>query len=170
MLKKDSYYILPDGEYLIESLSQLGIIMDKYKTSQMGQALKRVFHGEYSIEDSVSLAKKEIGEVFESSKDKTPEMDINIGVFGEVVGICPLCGGNVIRTKFGYGCSSYRENGCKFSINKSICKRVISVSNVKMLLATGKTSKIQGFTSKNGNSFDAVLKLDENSRVVFDFN
>jgi hypothetical protein len=39
-----------------------------------------------------------------------------------------------------------------------------------MLLATGKTSKIQGFTSKNGNSFDAVLKLDENSRVVFDFN
>lgn len=170
MLKKDSYYILPDGEYLIESLSQLGIIMDKYKTSQMGQALKRVFRGEYSIEDSVSLAKKEIGQVFEDSKDKAPEMDTNIGVFGEVVGICPLCGGNVIRTKFGYGCSSYRENGCKFSINKSICKRVISVSNVKMLLATGKTSKIKGFTSKNGKSFDAALRLDESSRVIFDFN
>lgn len=170
MLKKDSYYILPDGEYLIESLSQLGIIMDKYKTSQMGQALKRVFRGEYSIEDSVSLAKKEIGQVFEDSKDKAPEMDTNIGVFGEVVGICPLCGENVIRTKFGYGCSGYRENGCKFSINKSICKRVISVSNVKMLLATGKTSKIKGFTSKNGKSFDAALKLDESSRVIFDFN
>lgn len=170
MLKKDSYYILPDGEYLIESLSQLGIIMDKYKTSQMGQALKRVFRGEYSIEDSVSLAKKEIGQVFEDSKDKDPEMDTNIGVFGEVVGICPLCGGNVIRTKFGYGCSSYKENGCKFSINKSICKRVISVSNVKMLLATGKTSKIKGFTSKNGKSFDAALRLDESSRVIFDFD
>ena len=170
MLKKDSYYILPDGEYLIESLSQLGIIMDKYKTSQMGQALKRVFRGEYSIEDSVSLAKKEIGQVFEDSKDKAPEMDTNIGVFGEVVGICPLCGENVIRTKFGYGCSGYRENGCKFSINKSICKRVISVSNVKMLLATGKTSKIKGFTSKNGKSFDAALKLDESSRVIFDFD
>ena len=170
MLKKDSYYILPDGEYLIESLSQLGIIMDKYKTSQMGQALKRVFRGEYSIEDSVSLAKKEIGQVFEDSKDKAPEMDTNIGVFGEVVGICPLCGENVIRTKFGYGCSGYKENGCKFSINKSICKRVISVSNVKMLLATGKTSKIQGFTSKNGKSFDAALRLDESSRVIFDFN
>lgn len=170
MLKKDSYYILPDGEYLIESLSQLGIIMDKYKTSQMGQALKRVFRGEYSIEDSVSLAKKEIGQVFEDSKDKAPEMDTNIGVFGEVVGICPLCGGNVIRTKFGYGCSGYRENGCKFSISKSICKRVISVSNVKMLLATGKTSKIKGFTSKNGKSFDAALRLDESSRVIFDFN
>ncbi len=170
MLKKDSYYILPDGEYLIEALSQLGIIMDKYKTSQMGQALKKVFRGEFTIDDSVSLAKKEIGEVFEASLDKSPEMDTNIGVFGEVVGKCPLCEGDVIRTRFGYGCAGYKENGCKFSINKSICKRVISVSNVKMLLATGKTSKIQGFTSKNGKSFDAVLRLGENGKVEFDFN
>lgn len=169
MLKKDTYYILPDGEYLIESLSQLGISMDKYKTSQMGQALKKVFRGEFSIDDSVSLAKAEIGEIFEASKDKSPEMDINIGIFGEVVGKCPLCQNDVIRTKFGYGCSGYRD-GCKFSINKSICKRVISVSNVKMLLATGKTSKIQGFVSKNGKSFDAVLKLEEGGKISFDFN
>ena len=96
-------------------------------------------------------------------------MDTNIGVFGEIVGKCPLCEKDVLRTKFGYGCSGYRE-GCKFSINKSICKRVISVSNVKMLLATGKTSKIQGFVSKNGKSFDAVLKLEDGGRIVFDFN
>ena len=168
MLKKDSYYILPDGEYLIESLSQLGIIMDKYKTSEMGQALKKVFRGEFTVNDSVSLAEKEIGGIFDASKDKAPEMDTNIGVFGEVVGKCPLCERDVIRTKFGYSCTGYKE-GCKFSINKSICKRVISVSNVKMLLATGKTSKIQGFVSKNGKNFDAVLKLGDDGRVVFDF-
>lgn len=168
MLKKDSYYILPDGEYLIESLSQLGISMDKYKTSQMGQALKKVFRGEYSVDDSVSLAEKEIGEVFDTSKDKEPEKDINIGVFGEVVGKCPLCGGDVLRTKFGYGCTNYKE-GCKFTINKTICKRIISISNVKMLLATGKTSKIQGFTSKNGKSFDAVLRLGEDGKITFEF-
>ena len=63
MLKKDSYYILPDGEYLIEALSQLGISMDKYKTSQLGQALKRVFRGECTIFDSVSLAENEIKEL-----------------------------------------------------------------------------------------------------------
>ncbi|MBO5374099.1 MAG: topoisomerase C-terminal repeat-containing protein [Clostridia bacterium] len=167
-LKKDSYYILPDGEYLIESLSQLGIIMDKYKTSELGQALKKVYRGEFTIENSVELARKEIDAVFNRSKDFEIEKDTNIGFFGDVIGICPLCGGNVVRTKFGYGCSSYRENGCKFSISKSICSRTISVSNVKMLLATGKTSKIQGFTSKNGKSFDACLRL-EDGRVVFDF-
>lgn len=169
-LKKDSYYILPDGEYLIDSLSQLGISMDKYKTSELGQALKKVYRGEFAIQDSVSLAQTEINNVFSLSKELTmaPEKDTNIGFYGDFVGLCPLCGGNVIRTKFGYGCSNFRENGCKFSVSKSICSRTISVSNVKMLLATGKTSKIQGFISKTGKAFDASLKL-ENGRVVFDF-
>jgi hypothetical protein len=39
-----------------------------------------------------------------------------------------------------------------------------------MMLATGKTSKIQGFVSKSGKSFDAVLRLEEGGRIVFDFN
>ncbi len=170
-LKKDSYYILPDGEYLIDSLSQLGIIMDKYKTSELGQALKRVFRGEITVDDSVALARTEIENIFNLCRDLdvSIEEDTNIGFFGDVVGLCPLCEGNVVRTKFGYGCSNFRENGCKFSISKSICSRTISVANVKMLLATGKTSKIQGFVSKNGKKFDAVLRLDENGKVVFDF-
>ncbi len=167
-LKKDSYYILPDGEYLISSLSQLGIIMDKYKTSQLGQSLKRVYRGESTISDSVLLAENEIKGVFDRSKNVSVETDTNIGLFGEVAGKCPLCDGDVIRTKFGYGCTKYRD-GCKFSISKTICQRTISISNVRMLLASGKTSKIQGFTSKNGKSFDAYLKL-ENGKVVFDFD
>ncbi len=167
-LKKDSYYILPDGEYLISSLSQLGIIMDKYKTSEMGQSLKKVYRGESSISDSVHLVEKEIRSVFDRSKDVSVETDTNIGLYGESAGKCPLCDGEVIRTKFGYGCSNFR-NGCKFSVSKTICQRTISISNVRMLLSTGRTSKIQGFISKNGKSFDAVLKL-EDGKVVFDFS
>ena len=166
-LKKDSYYILPDGEYLITSLSQLGIIMDKYKTSELGQSLKRVYRGECTISDSVHLAEREIQSVFDGSNDVSVETDTNIGLYNEVVGACPLCGKDVVRTRFGYGCSGYRD-GCKFAVSKSICQRTISISNVRMLLASGKTSKIQGFKSKNGKSFDAVLKLD-NGKVVFDF-
>ncbi len=169
-LKKDSYYILPDGEYLIESLSQLGISMDKYKTSELGQALKKVYRGEFKIEDSVSLAQNEIQNVFSLSKELTsaPEQDTNIGFYGDIIGLCPLCDGNIIRTKYGYGCTNFREKGCRFTISKTICKRTISIANVKMLLATGKTSKIQGFISRNGKSFDASLRL-EDGRVVFDF-
>lgn len=167
-LKKDTYYIMPDGEYLIASLSELGIIMDKYKTSELGKALKKVFRGEMGVDDSVKLAESEIREVFDKSKNASIEHDTDIGVFGEVMGKCPVCGSDVVRTKFGYGCSGYKD-GCKFSVGKTICSRTISASNVKMLLETGRTSKIQGFVSKNGKNFDAVLKL-EGGKVVFDFS
>jgi DNA topoisomerase-3 len=141
--------------------------MDKYKTSEMGQSLKKVYRGESSISDSVHLVEKEIRSVFDRSKDVSVETDTNIGLYGESAGKCPLCDGDVVRTKFGYGCSNFR-NGCKFSVSKTICQRTISISNIRMLLSTGRTSKIQGFISKNGKSFDAVLKL-EDGKVVFDF-
>ena len=164
-LKKDVYYIQPDGEYLIEALSQLGIIMDKYKTSQLGQSLKRVFRGECTIDDSVSLAEGEIQAVFDVAKD----VETNIGIVGEHLGLCPLCGSEIINGRKSYYCSGYK-NGCTFSIWKYICKKAISVSNAKALISNGKTGKISGFTSKNDKLFDAALKLDESGKVVFDFN
>ena len=39
-LKKDVYSILPGGEFLIESLDQMQISMDKYKTCDMGKAFE----------------------------------------------------------------------------------------------------------------------------------
>ncbi len=165
-LKKDVYTILPGGIFLIESLLQMGISMDKYKTAELGKALKKVFRGNMSVDESVSLAVKEISEVFEN-KHLPPEEDTDTGCFLDTVGTCPLCGKEVKRYKFSYGCSGYAD-GCKFNINTRICQRNISISNVKLLLETGKTSKIKGFISKAGKPFDAFLKL-ENGKAVFEF-
>ena len=167
-LKKDSYSILPDGEYLIKSLTRLKISMDKYKTSEMGKALKRVYNGKMTVAQSVALAQKEIDEIFNRPKDP-PEIDKDTGFYGDIVGKCPLCGKDVIRYKTGYSCSGYKE-GCEFSVYGFICRRVISKVNMEMLLSAKRTSKIKGFISKNGKAFDAYLKLDENGKVVFDFS
>ena len=166
-LKKDVYTILPDGIYMIESLSRLNINMDKYKTSEMGKALKKVFRNEMAVNESVELAKNEIRQYF-TVKQATPETDTDTGFFGDVIGNCPLCGEQVKRGKFGYGCMGYK-NGCKFMIWTSMCGRAISVSNAKMLLQTGRSSKIQGFVSKKGTTFDADLKIAD-GKCVFDFN
>ena len=119
-----------------------------------------------AIGESVALAKAEIAEVFKK-KDAPIELDEDTGCFMDVVGKCPKCGRDVLRYRFSYGCSGYKE-GCDFKVNLSICKRNISLANVKMLLETGKTSKIQGFISKNGKPFSASLKL-EDGKAVFDF-
>lgn len=167
-LKKDVYTILPGGEFLIESLMGMNISMDKYKTSELGKALKAVYHGKMSVDESVSLAEKEIADVFEKKCDSKIEDDTDTGFYGDIIGKCPVCGRDVIRGKFSYGCMGYKE-GCTFKIGLSICKRPISVSNAKLLIENGKSSKIKGFTSKKGTLFDAFLKMDENKKVVFDF-
>lgn len=166
-LKKDVYTILPDGVYLIEALEKMSISMDKNKTAEMGRVLKKVYRGEMTVEQSVAVATTEIKGYFNSSVVPI-ELDKDIGFFGDIVGVCPICGKEVKRFKFNYGCSGYKE-GCGFKIGLSICGRNISVNHAKQLLTEGRTAKIQGFTSKNGKSFDAVLKL-EDGRCVFDFN
>ena len=166
-LKKDVYTILPAGEFLINSLMQMEISMDKYKTSEMGKALKKVFRDEMTIEDSVDLARKEIQEVF-TKKDVAIEKDTDIGFYGDVVGKCPMCGNEVIKNRYAYGCRDYQN--CKFRISTQICGRWISKSNVEKLLSEGVTSNIEGFVSKNGKNFNAKLKLDEEKKVVFDFS
>lgn len=166
-LKKDVYTILPGGIYLIECLSRLNIVMDKFKTSEMGRALKKVYRGEFSVSDSVNLAVEEVSKYFEVSSG-SPEEDTDIGFFGDSIGKCPLCASEVKRYKHSYGCSNYK-NGCPFHLSLYICERAISVQNAKKLLESGSTSKIKGFISKNGKSFDAVLKWN-GERCVFDFS
>ena len=165
-LKKDTYYLLPGGAYLIEELEHMGIAMDKYKTSALGQALKKVFRGEMKIEESVGIAKEEIAAVFQK-KEQPPEDDTETGLYGDEVGTCPLCGGKVVKGRYGYGCLSYKE-GCKFRINGTICKRVIPIGAARELLQEGRTRKLAGFISKNGKPFEARLKMEE-GRAVFDF-
>lgn len=167
-LKKDVYTILPGGIYLIESLMQMQISMDKYKTSELGQALKRVFHGQMSVAESVGLAEQEIGKVFQR-REMPIELDTDTGLYGDEVGICPICGNKVVKGKYGYGCLGYKE-GCKFRINSYICNRTISISNARRLLKDGTTAQIEGFISKSGKPFKAKLRLDEEKRIVFDFS
>lgn len=167
-LKKDVYTILPDGIYLIESLDRMNISMDKYKTSEMGRELKRVFRGESNVQNAVDKAVEEISRYFAPLPDMPPEEDTDTGFFGDIVGKCPLCGGDFKRGKYYYGCSNYK-NGCKLSVGIYICNRAISKKNVSMLLESGRTSVIKGFTSKNGKTFDGALRL-EGDKCVFDFN
>ena len=166
-LKRDVYTILPAGEYLIESLGRLSIDMDKYKTSELGKALKSVFHGDMTIDDSVKLAEDEIAEVFKRGAPQKPIV-ADTGEYGQIVGVCPACRKNVVRGKFSYGCIGYAD-GCKFRVGINICRRDIPIIEAMRLLATGETAKLDGFISKNGKRFAAKLILKD-GEAVFSFD
>ena len=84
---------------------------------------------------------------------------------------CPLCGGEIEVTPFGYACSNHKREdpeSCSFLIG-SIAGVKLKEAVVKELLNTGKTGVLQGFIAKTGMMFEAPLKLTKEGRVAFDF-
>ncbi len=85
--------------------------------------------------------------------------------------LCPVCGGEIVKTPFGYGCKNYNkekpEEGCRFNLGQ-ISGVKLKDAQVKELVTNGITSKISGFKSKNGNTFEACLALnkDESGKVT----
>ena len=162
-LKKDVYTILPDGEFLVDSLGAMGIGMDKYKTAELGKALKSVYRGEMTVKGATDIAEKEIADVFALANSVN-----STGFAGDIIGVCPICGKEIIRTRRGYGCKGYKE-GCKFTIWSTVAGRSISVAEAKQLLTEGRSELLEGFVSKKGSRFSARLKLD-GDRVTFEFD
>lgn len=163
-LKKDVYTILPGGEFLVESLDRMGIEMDKYKTSEVGQALKKVFHGRMTVRESVALAEEKIKTAFSGCAGEG-----DIGFFGDAVGICPKCGKEVVRKRDFYGCSGYAD-GCTFKIPMYLCGKTLSADTAALLIRGEETPVWDGFYSKKSKkNFRASLKMDEEYKVAFVF-
>lgn len=82
---------------------------------------------------------------------------------------CPKCQSSIIKGHMGYRCASYnKDGGCDFFVGK-IAGVLLTKEQLTMLLTEKKTETVAGFTSKKGSLFDAKLKLDENNKIVFDF-
>ena len=89
---------------------------------------------------------------------------------GKVLGPCPKCKeGQVVENAKAYGCSRYRE-GCNFTIWKTVARKKLTEKQAQLLMANGRTEKMQGFTSKAGKKFAARLKFDDEFKVVFEFD
>ncbi len=84
---------------------------------------------------------------------------------------CPVCGGEMQKTTFGYGCANYKKTGCRFSIG-TVAGLEIPEEDVKQLLADGKTKTLRGFKSRTGKKFDACLALvkDGEGKVLVQFD
>lgn len=77
---------------------------------------------------------------------------------------CPVCGGELTTTPFGYGCANYRneEKPCRFSIGK-IKGVLLDPEEVRTLVSTGISPVVSGFYSKNGKRFSAQIALDRDA-------
>lgn len=88
---------------------------------------------------------------------------------------CPVCGGEMTTTSFGYGCSNYydKDKKCSFAIGK-VAGAELSKEDAIALLNEGQTQTIKGFKSRTKKTFSAKLLLNKNEEgkpeIVFSFD
>jgi DNA topoisomerase-3 len=92
------------------------------------------------------------------------EFDTIPGDFGVLKVPCPKCGGEVHERYKAFQCVK-----CDFSVWKIISGRLLDAHEVEQLINQRQTGPLQGFRSRMGKPFAAVLKLNEANEVKFDF-
>lgn len=95
---------------------------------------------------------------------KTFEQDTIPGDFGTLKVPCPKCGGE-IREKY----KQFQCVKCDFAVWKTLCNRMFEPAEVEKLITDKQIGPLQGFRSKQGFPFAAVLKLNGEYKVEFDF-
>ena len=101
-------------------------------------------------------------------KAKSYESDTIPGDFGTLDSPCPKCGAdNVQETYKTFQCP--RHPSCDFSLRKIAAGRQFEPHEIEELLAKKTIGPLQGFRSKQGRPFAAIIKLTDEFKIEFDF-
>ncbi len=92
------------------------------------------------------------------------EYDTIPGDFGILATPCPKCGGEVRERYKAFQCVK-----CDFSIWKIISGRLFEAVEIEQLIRDRQIGPLQGFRSRLGRPFAAVIKLNAENKSEFDF-
>jgi DNA topoisomerase-3 len=84
--------------------------------------------------------------------------------FGTLKTPCPKCGGAIHETYRHFKCDQ-----CDYKLWKVVASRQWEPEEMEELLRTRQIGPLQGFRSKMGRAFAAVIKLDDEHAPKFDF-
>ena len=97
---------------------------------------------------------------------KQYEHDTIPGDFGVLAVPCPKCGGEVHEKYRNFPCV---RPGCDFSLPKILAGRLFENPEIEQFIRERQIGPLQGFRSKQGFPFAALLKLTPEHRIEFDF-
>ncbi len=132
-------------------------------TGEWESRLKQMAHGkldrQHFMEDIRNLT-REIVEKVRNFRGETIE-----GEYAIIEAKCPNCGGGPIKEDY----KTFRCQNCDWLMWKTMASRQFEPEEVHELLAKGRVGPLQGFRSKIGRPFEAVVKLGAEKKPQFDF-
>ncbi len=98
------------------------------------------------------------------AKAKRHESDTVPGDFGKLDVPCPKCGGEIHENYKKFQCQK-----CDFALWKIVAGRQLEIFEVEALITKKVVGPLQGFRSKMGRPFAAVIKMSPEFKPEFDF-
>ncbi len=150
-VKREKKQIIPteDGLKLITVLPD--VVKSPKLTADWENALTLVAKGELPMEDFMADIENMVSELIHIYHEVSDEHKKMFAQGQEVLGVCPNCGGQVVKGKFG----AYCVKKCGMNVSR-IMGAVLTDAQVKDMLA-GKKILLKGLKSKAGKTYDAYI-------------
>ena len=149
---------------LITLLSGLGVetLTKPEMTGNWEYQLKQMERNQLRREDFMAEIRRLTENIV--SKAKQYEHDTIPGDFGVLTTPCPKCGGEVNETYKKFQCRK-----CDFALWKITAGRQFEPAEIEALIRDRQIGPLQGFRSKQGFPFAAIIKLTPEFEAKFDF-
>ena len=125
--------------------------------------LKEMAHGkldrQHFMEDIRGLTREIVEKVRNFRGEKIE------GEYAVIDAKCPNCGGGPIKEDY----KTFRCQACDWLMWKTMASRQFNPEEVQKLLSEGRVGPLQGFRSKMGRPFEAVVKIGDDKKTQFDF-
>lgn len=153
------------GLSLITLLRGIGIqaLTSPEMTGEWEYKLKRMESGGLSREEFMAEIRRFTEEIVHQAKNYSGE--VTSEHFVDLHVTCPKCGNPTFRESF----KAFECPGCQTIIWKNMAGRELEREEIQTLLETGRVGPLEGFRSKMGRPFAAVVKLDAEGKQTFDF-
>ena len=147
---------------LLFALEKLGIdeIRSPELTGLWEWKLKEMEFGRLKREEFMSHIVAQAQEMVERIK----KGDLPEGTFGTLATPCPRCGGTIRETYKRFECEK-----CDYKLWKVVASRQWEPEEIEILLRDRSIGPLQGFRSKMGRAFAAMVKLNAEHMPEFDF-
>ena len=147
---------------LLFALEKLGVdeIRSPELTGMWEWKLKEMEHGRLKRDEFM-------GHIVEQTQvmvDRIKKGDLPEGTFGSLKAPCPRCGGTLRETYKRFECEK-----CDYKLWKVVASRQWEPEEIEELLEKRVIGPLQGFRSKMGRAFAAMIKLNAEHMPEFDF-